>query len=204
MEKNIRVKKIVYLGAAINVKNKGISASTNISILPVINLFSYGDGILKYLYVNAERNLPLGLIGLPHRMPHLRQYHVETGINFTLKQSFEELFNHLASKYPDALWVIKCKPATSEFYVDFHKLAEFAAKGSITIRNVAIPQVTTLPSVKEYRKWRLSYVKVPVGIFNPTFWLLISPIGSHYIFPSCAKAENKFSELQKMLSKQPQ
>lgn len=202
MEKKLRVKAIVYLGAAVDVQNRGFFASTQISREPVINLFSYGDGVLKYLYVNAERNWPLGLIGTPERLPNLYQYHVTTGVNADLRQSYEELFNHLASKYLDALMVIKTKPATSEFYVDFNALETIAAKNSATVKKISVPQFKQLNTIKEYGGWRLSSFTVSAKFIRYTVWLLISPIGSHYLFFNHRQAEENFKSLRRILAKQ--
>ena len=63
-EKNIKVKQIILLGAAVNYDDPDFQACDQVSIQPFINVYNRNDYVLKIAYGNKERTLAAGFSGI--------------------------------------------------------------------------------------------------------------------------------------------
>ena len=101
-EKNIKIKRVIFLGAAIDYDAEELKYVSNISIEVPINVFSQDDGVLKYAYGNTENKVACGCFGTT-KNNKFEQYSVTMNEQINQKGVIQSLENHYVENYCSVL-----------------------------------------------------------------------------------------------------
>lgn len=77
-EKNIKIKQIILLGAAVDHDDPDLKFCAEVSEKEFINVYNRNDNILKIVYGNKERTMAAGFSGIKEKYKNMKQYRRES------------------------------------------------------------------------------------------------------------------------------
>ena len=107
-EKKIKVRKIIFLGAAVDYNAKELDDVSKISIETPINIFAPNDGVLKYAYGNMEKEVACGCYGITEKKS-FKQYSASSNESVQSRGLIRNLENHYIENYCSVLKRIENK-----------------------------------------------------------------------------------------------
>ena len=161
-QKNIKIKQIILLGAAVDF-DSDLSSVKKSSCLPAINIFSRNDTVLKYIYSNAAKKFALGFCGSEAgNDKNFIQYDFATSepaiANTDSLTSICELSNHLCKRYLQELEIVLGgKKAPYKPRYDYSEVFKNRKKTVLSIpENWIIPPLFKMTRIDSYADWVLA------------------------------------------------
>ena len=174
-EKNIKVKQIILLGAAINCDDPDLKSCAEVSTEPFINIFNRDDNVLKLAYGNMERALAAGYCGVKEKHHNMKQYRKTSGYDNDLANVFE----HHVDVYLEYFASIKQdKEAEYISSIDHHKIKFEGTFLSLPPNIYLIAPGAILED--SYHEWKFCYYelcKYPGINKNMNLYLIVGPYG---------------------------
>ena len=195
-KENIRIDRVILLGAAIHNTDESLSACGEISLRPALNLYNYQDSVLRYLYANFERSRAAGQVGTKKQFTNFRNFRV-TGSDKAdtpdLWQQIQNVTLHFIKSYLAELQNALNSPTQKE------KIDHDAVWANVSTP-APIPDYFSMPhigSVSEtYNGWTFSCIAtenlpvivrklIPQSRFTPKYvYIITDPSGRMMMLPS--------------------
>ncbi len=158
IEKKIKVKRVILLGAAIAFDDKHLENIEKISIEPPINIFNREDGVLKILFSERENTFASGHVGIC--VPTAFQQYEVPSTNKNKKDFKTEItdnHNHFVKSYIETMKKVLNREIMECFPPELGKID--AILSTIGLKNnakTAMPALIPATIVEKHNNWELS------------------------------------------------
>jgi predicted alpha/beta hydrolase family esterase len=203
-EKNINVKQIILLGAAVNHDDEDFKACNKISIQPFINVYNRNDYVLKIAYGNKEKTLAAGFSGISKtgedkEYQNMKQYRKKSQDD----NLFTGFFEHMTYEYiPFLTEIIK---GNEQEYIEKVVHHEIKINAGFTDGIFSLPKNTfvIVPDAdkeEHYYDWKFCQYNVN-SKYTPSIYLIINPYGEIKFTPF-AKSQKVWQNIKEQINSQ--
>lgn len=210
-KENIKIDRVILLGAAIHNTDDSLSVCGEISLHQALNLYNYQDSVLRYLYANFERSRAAGQTGTKKQFANFRNFRVTGSDNADTPDFWQQIQNvtlHFIKSYLAELKSALNSPTQKE------KVDHDAVWANISIPPL-IPDYFSLPhigSVSEtYNGWTFSCIAIedlpvivrkliPQSRFTPKYiYIITDPRGRMMMIPSYYLGEWQWNQVKSLI-----
>ena len=199
-KKNIKVKQVILLGAAVNYDDKDFKACDNISIQPFINVYNRNDYVLKIAYGNKEKTLAAGFSGIrikDEKYVNMKQYRKISRYD----DLFAGFFEHQNYEYIEFLSdVVNGKVEESIEKVSHHDIKIHGlTKGIFSLPKNTFIIAPDADKEELYYDWKFcQYGNSKL----PKLYLIINPYGEAKFTPFHGPIQKAWESIKKQIDSQ--
>ena len=203
-EKNIKVKQVILLGAAVNYDDQDFQACDKISIQPFINVYNRNDYVLKIAYGNKEKTLAAGFSGIKGtvqdvELKNMKQYRKHS----KYEDLFAGFFEHQNHEYIEFLSdIVNGMVEESIEKVSHHdiEINYGLTKGIFSLPKNTFIVVPDADKEELYYDWK--FCQYGDSKHAPKLYLIINPYGEVKFTPLHGQIQKVWKSIKEQIDSQ--
>ena len=200
-EKSIKVRRVIFLGGAVNFDTPQLNEAEKISIDPPINVFNRDDGILRNLYSSRENTFACGNVGIGIDAK-FRQYEVPVSdtATRTIGTEIANNINHSVKQYLMTLKHIFDSQADESIVPRIEEISRLLEEVGLPKMDARTPLPTPVKIIEQVKKWEFGVLTVfgkPLPVYT-----IFDPYGRLVYSDELQNTQDKWNAIKTKLTQQ--